>query len=192
MRNQIILIDDDESFISQLTFSINKSYSKANILCFHSVNQATDYLDSIDPDEGPMFAIIDDRLQGESSGVALSGMLNKLKIDHILLSSDCSVSILKSLKDNKHCINIFEKNIMSLMAFQVIKAIQDAEKNLIQIRQLRRSNDILLAQGLLMSRYSKNRIQSKSILQKASSAQDMEVNMFARKILCEHELITDN
>lgn len=191
MKNQIILIDDDESFISQLTLSINNSYSKANILCFSNAIQATDYLESTGFGEEPMFAIIDDKIQGESSGVVLSNILNKLKIDHILLSSDCSISILKSLKDNKHCINVFEKTTMSLVAFQVVKAIQDAEKNLIQIRQLRKNNVTLLAQGLLMSRYSKNRTQSKSILQKSSSANGVEVRMFAQKILCEHELILD-
>lgn len=187
MKPKILFIDDDRKFIEQVSRTISVLNSKAEIISLFSVSELNAFLKTKDAAE-VVLAIIDNHLDGRASGKQLSDILSRAKINHILLSGDCSIKILESLKKKTHCISVYEKKNMPVMIFQLVKAIENAEKNVVQIRNLQKNNEMLLAQGILMARYNMNDVDSKRLIQKHATKDGVSLRKVAQKILDDQDL----
>lgn len=182
--NTVILIDDDKDYIDSVSKALKRKNPGIDFVMIYSEKSLEVFLQKKTP--SIFFAIVDNYVDDKPIGKTVSEKLNKNKINHIIISGNCSVELLLETEKQKHCINVFEKSNFSLTIFQLSKAVVNAKQSLIQTRTCSKNVIISIAQGIIMSRYNISKIEAKSTMQKMCNSESQNLKILAQRILDEH------
>lgn len=188
--NHVFVIDDDQAFFNLLSRVIKKECSGIELIQLPDFAAFVTFCQSKDLTETALLAVVDKMIGERDISIDASNLLNQHKIPHIVLSSNqVSPADFKKLKKNKHCLNIFLKENMQSIAFQLIKTIDNAKQHLLQINAIENARITSVAQGLIMGKSSLTQSESEQKLKAISESENLSLKETASLIIRLHEVV---
>lgn len=151
--NKVFVIDDDQAFFNLLSRVVTKEISGIELVQLPDFASFLSFCEDEQATQSALLAVVDKMIGGTDISIDTSSRLNLLKIPHIVLSSNqVSAEDFKTFKKHKHCLNLFLKENMQSIAFQLIKSIDNAKQHLLQINAIENARLTSVAQGLIMGK----------------------------------------
>lgn len=189
--NHVFVIDDDQAFFNLLSQVIKKEVPGIELVQVLNYDHFLAYCNDETALQSTLLAVVDKMIGNIDILIDASNLLNKHKIPHIVLSSNqVSPADFKKLKKNKHCLNIFLKENMQSIAFQLIKTIDNTKQHLLQINAIENARITSIAQGLIMGKSGLTQQQSEAKLKTIAESENISVKEAAALIMRLHDLVT--
>lgn len=194
-KNLIIIIDDDPHYSEMLIDMLKRELStRLEYLLFLNKQDAEDFISDTNKQQRILFCIIDKHLAEGQYDIYFSTLLEKLKIKHIILSSNSQPNLnvinqqeFQQLKKHHHCLNIFSK---SSMPYQVVKAVLDSIQHAKQLDKIIKSQQINLALGIIMSKHGLSQKDAAQKINELARQKALSTYLISVQIIDAHNLLT--
>lgn len=188
--NHVFVIDDDQAFFNLLLQVIKKEVPGIELIQVPDYESFIEYCKDETTVQNTLLAVIDKMIGNTDISIDASNLLNQHKVPHIVLSSNqVSPADFKKLKKNKHCLNIFLKENMQSIAFQLIKTIDNAKQHLLQINAIENARVTSVAQGLIMGKSGLSQTEGETKLKAIAESEKISLKETAALIIRLHDLV---